>query len=168
MSRPVRRGLREKASNGPRPQPTRHNKFHGISFRALRVAAWPRTVDAHRVVHRYGVAPRPQGGLPVGCPLPLEGAGLVVGFAGRPTVPSRPVELHPRCKLLITPIFQYFSGVEIDLHGLPFLRASRASQGVKNFNGLLPRGFSEGCVLQRGTCGSWPVLPRQDACPWRE
>jgi hypothetical protein len=104
----------------------------------LRVAAWPRTVDAHRVVHRYGVAPRPQGGLPVGCPLPLEGAGLVVGFAGRPTVPSCPVELHPCCKLLITPVFQYFSGVEIDLHGWCLSCAPRASQGVKSFNGLFP------------------------------
>src|SRR6266849_4973886 len=24
---------------------------------------------------------------------------------------------------------------------------------LKNFNGLLPKGFSEGCVLQRCTCG---------------
>ena len=119
----------------------------------LRVAPWPRTVDAHRVVHRYGVAPRPQGGLPVGCILPLEGAGLVEWFVGRPTLPSRSVELHPLRKLLITPVFQNFSSFEIDLHWLPFLRAPRASQGVKNFNGLLPRGFSEGCVLQRCTCG---------------
>src|SRR5262245_15738780 len=32
---------------------------------ALQVAPWPRTVDAHRVVHRCGVAPRSQVGLPV-------------------------------------------------------------------------------------------------------
>src|SRR2546428_12390176 len=48
--------------------------------------------------------------------LPLEGAGLVVWFAGRLTVPSRPGELHPLGQLLITAVFQNFSGLEIDLH----------------------------------------------------
>src|SRR5712691_7302384 len=51
-----------------------------------------------------------------GCTLPLEGAGLVVWFAGRPPVPSRPVELHPLGQLLLTAVFQHFSGVELDLH----------------------------------------------------
>src|SRR5713101_6116988 len=51
-----------------------------------------------------------------GCTLPLEGAGLVVWFAGRPPVPSRPGELHPLGQLLLTAVFQHFSGVEIDLH----------------------------------------------------
>ena len=51
-----------------------------------------------------------------GCTLPLEGAGLVVWFAGRPPVPSRPGELHPLGQLLLTPVFQNFSGLEIDLH----------------------------------------------------
>src|SRR5713226_3181897 len=48
--------------------------------------------------------------------LPLEGAGLVVWFAGRPPVPSRPVELHPLGQLLLSTVFQNFSGLEIDLH----------------------------------------------------
>src|SRR6266487_2847585 len=61
-------------------------------------------------------APRSQDGLPVGCTLPLEGAGLVVWFAGRPPVPSRPVELHPLGQLLLSTVFQHFSGLEIDLH----------------------------------------------------
>src|SRR6266852_5123941 len=60
--------------------------------------------------------PRSQGGLPVGCNLSLEGAGLVVWFAGRPPVPSRPGELHPLGELLLSTVFQHFSSLEIDLH----------------------------------------------------
>src|SRR5712691_1658240 len=48
--------------------------------------------------------------------LPLEGAGFVLRFTGRRMVPSRPVELHPRGQLFLTPVFQHFSGLEIDLH----------------------------------------------------
>src|SRR5712691_7519033 len=89
-----------------------------------------------------------------GCTLPLEGAGLVVWFAGRPPVPSRPVELHPLGQLLLTPVFQNFSGLEIDLHRGGLSCAHRALlRFLKNFNSLHPRGFSEGCVLQRCTCG---------------
>src|SRR5713101_524997 len=61
-------------------------------------------------------APRSQGGLPVGCTLPLEGASLVVWFAGRPPVLSRPVELHPLGELLLSTVFQHCSGLDIDLH----------------------------------------------------
>jgi hypothetical protein len=54
---------------------------------------------------------------------------------------------------------------------LPFLRATRAhgvvSWGLKRKKPL-PRFFSEGCVPQRGTCGAWPVLPRQRSCGWRD
>src|SRR5256884_2036362 len=90
-------------------------------------------------------APRSQGGLPVGCNLPLEGAGLVVWFAGRPPVPSRPVELHPLGQLLLSTIFQDFSGLEIDLHGCSLSCAPHAPlRFFNNFNGLLPKGFSEG------------------------
>src|SRR6267143_2580610 len=99
-------------------------------------------------------APRSQGGLPVGCTLPLEGAGLVVWFAGRPPVPRRPGELHPLGQLLLTPVFQHFSGLEIDLHRGGLSCAHRALlRFLKNFNSLHPKGFSEGCVLQRCTCG---------------
>src|SRR6266566_5682992 len=77
-------------------------------------------------------APRSQGGLPVGCTLPLEGAGLVVWFAGRPPVPRRPGELHPLGQLLITAVFQDFSGFEIDLHGCAFpAREARLSGFTK-------------------------------------
>jgi hypothetical protein len=79
---------------------------------------WPRTVDAHRVVHRCGVAPRPQGGLPV--QPPLEGAGLVLGLVGRLTLPCRPVELHPLDQLLLTAVFEHLAGFKIDLHGVAF------------------------------------------------
>src|SRR5712691_6506645 len=48
--------------------------------------------------------------------LPLEGAGLVLGFAGRRPVPRCPVELHPLGQLLLTAVFQDFSGFKIDLH----------------------------------------------------
>ena len=83
---------------------------------------WPRTVDAHRVVHCCGVAPRPQGGLH----LPLEGAGIILWFAGRLTLPCRPIALYPRGKLLITAVFEYLSGFEINLHGCAFpARAAR-------------------------------------------
>ena len=36
------------------------------------------------------------------------------------------VELYPRCQLLITPVFSYFPGVEIDLHGCCLSCARRA------------------------------------------
>src|SRR5712691_1963160 len=89
-----------------------------------------------------------------GCTLPLEGAGLVVWFAGRPPVPSRPVELHPLGQLLLTAVFQDFSGLEIDLH---WSRLSCARSAPLRFSTtstvFIPRGFSEGCVLQRCTCG---------------
>ena len=52
--------------------------------------------------------------------LPLEGAGRVLGFAGRLMLPCRPVELHPLGQLLLTPVFQDFSSFEIDLHGCAF------------------------------------------------
>src|SRR5712691_10362627 len=85
--------------------------------------------------------------------LPLEGAGLVVWFAGRPPVPSRPVELYPHGQLFLTAVLQYFSGLEIDLHGCALSCAPRAPlRFFNNFNSLHPRGFSEGCVLQRDTC----------------
>src|SRR5712691_6189173 len=64
----------------------------------------------------------PQNHIPVyavrlwGCTLPLEGAGLVVWFAGRPPVPSRPGELNPLGQLLLTAVFQHVSGVEIDVN----------------------------------------------------
>ena len=117
------------------------------------MAPWPRTVDAHHVVHRCGVAPRPQGGLPVGCTLPLEGAGLVVWFAGRPTVPSRPVELHPLRKLLITPVFQDFSGVEIDLHGCCLSCARRAPLRVSKTSTV----FFQGVFLRAVCCSGAPA-----------
>ena len=78
---------------------------------------WPRTVDAHRVVHRCRVAPHPPGGL---LHLPLEGADLVLGFGGRLMLLCRPVALYPRGKLLITAVFQDFPGFEIDLHKCVF------------------------------------------------
>src|SRR6266849_4669417 len=52
--------------------------------------------------------------------LPLEGAGLVLGFMRRLTLPCRPVELHPLCKLLLTAVFEHLSGFKIDLHGCAF------------------------------------------------
>src|SRR5919197_5698970 len=68
--------------------------------------------------------------------LPLEGAGLVLGFVGRLTLPCRPGELHPLGQLLLTAVFQDFSGFEIDLHGCAFpARAARLwglSWGLKN------------------------------------
>ncbi len=74
-----------------------------------------------------------------GCTLPLEGAGLVVWFVGRLTLPCRPVELHPLGELLLTAVFQNFSGLEIDLHRGGLSCAHRALlRFLKNFNGLLP------------------------------
>src|SRR5712671_753910 len=61
-----------------------------------------------------------------GCTLPLEGTGLVVWFAGRPPVPSRPGELHPLGQLLLTAVFQHFSGFEIALHRCCLSCARRA------------------------------------------
>src|SRR5712691_3868544 len=52
--------------------------------------------------------------------LPLEGAGLVLGFVGRLTLPCRLVELYPLGQLLITAVFEHLSGFEIDLHGSAF------------------------------------------------
>ena len=76
------------------------------------------------MVHRYGVAPRPPGGCQ--CHLPLKGAGIILGFVGRLMLPCRPVALYPRGKLLLTAVFQDFSGFEIDLHGAAFpARAAR-------------------------------------------
>ena len=46
--------------------------------------------------------------------------------------------------------------------------ARRAACLKPKINSLFPRNFSEGCVLQRGTCGGWPVLPRQRSCGWRD
>src|SRR5437660_10971688 len=73
--------------------------------------------------------------------LPLEGAGLVLGFAGRSRVPCRPIELHPLGQLLLTAVFQDFSGFEIDLHGVAFpAREARLrgwSWGLKNKKPLL-------------------------------
>src|SRR5438552_1828 len=67
--------------------------------------------------------------------LPLEGAGLVLGFGGCLTLACRPGELHPLGQLLLTPVFQDFSGFEIDLHGVAFpareARPWRCVLGVK-------------------------------------
>src|SRR2546425_65172 len=103
------------------------------STASLITSAWQRR-GAHQ--QRSVCAPRSQGGLPVGCTLPLEGAGLVVWFAGRPPVPSRPGELHPLGELLLSTVFQHFSGLEIDLHRSGLSCAHRALlRFLKNFNG---------------------------------
>src|SRR5262245_46467252 len=60
----------------------------------------------------------------------LEGAGLVLGFAGRSPVPSRPVELYPRGQLLLTAVFEYLSGFEIDLHGVAFPACNARLRGL--------------------------------------
>ena len=52
--------------------------------------------------------------------LPLEGAGIVLGFGGRLTLPCRPVELHPLGQLLLTAVFEHLAGFKIDLHGVAF------------------------------------------------
>ena len=52
--------------------------------------------------------------------LPLEGAGLVLGFTGRLMLPCRPVALYPLGKFLITAVFENLSGCKIDLHGVAF------------------------------------------------
>ena len=58
--------------------------------------------------------------------LPLEGAGFALGFVGRLMLPCRPGKLYPRGQLLLTAVFQDFSGFEIDLHGSAFpARAAR-------------------------------------------
>src|ERR687888_498357 len=62
--------------------------------------------------------------------LPLEGAGLVLGFVGCSPVPSRPGELHPLCKLLITAVFEDLSGVKIDLHGFAFPACEARLRGL--------------------------------------
>src|SRR6266545_6940805 len=81
---------------------------------------------AHRAVR----APQPHTPVCVvplwGCTLPLEGAGLVVWFAGRPPVPSRPGELHPLGQLLLSTVFQHCSSLEIDLHRSGLSCAHRA------------------------------------------
>src|SRR5262245_58402051 len=73
--------------------------------------------------------------------LPLEGAGLVLGFIGRLILPCRPGELYPLGKLLLTAVFQDFSGFQIDLHGAAFpARAARLrgwSWGLKKKKPLL-------------------------------
>src|SRR5262249_44249463 len=85
--------------------------------------------------------------------LPLEGAGLVLGFAGCLHAPMCTGALHPLGELLISAVFQNFSGLEIDLHGVPFPARSARCSSFHTFNSLRPRGFALGCVLQRCTCG---------------
>jgi hypothetical protein len=88
-----------------------------------------------------------------GVPWPLEGAGLVVWFVGCPTLPSRPVELHPRCKLLITPIFQNFPSFEIDLHGCCLSSARRAPLRVSKTSTV----FFQGVFLRAVCCSGAPA-----------
>ena len=112
------------------------------SPRCARSATTPRVVR-----YRCGVAPRPQGGLPVGCPLPLEGAGLVVGFAGRPRCPELP------CRAAPTPQAPHHSRLPGFLRCrdrsawvVPFLRAARFSgcQKLQRSSSLLRDSFHWG------------------------
>src|SRR6266567_7774506 len=100
--------------------------------------------------------------------LPLEGAGRVLGFVRRLMLPCRPVELHPLGQLLLTAVFENLSGFKIDLHGVPFpAREARRwglSWGLKKKKPLL-RFFSEGCVLQRCTCGRLCSPLSARSCP---
>ena len=96
---------------------------------------------------------RSQGGLPLGCILPLEGAGLVVWFAGRRGVPSRPIELQPFRKLLFTHFFQNFSGVEIDLHWCCLSCARRAPLRVSKTSTV----FFQGVFLRAVCCSGAPA-----------
>src|SRR5262245_4163853 len=69
---------------------------------ALRVAPWPRTVDAHRVVHRCGVAPRPPGGLPAPAPSRGRSRPGVRRASDAPVSPCSAVSTRqapPHCRL---------------------------------------------------------------------
>src|SRR5712691_6832510 len=88
-----------------------------------------------------------------GCTLPLEGAGLVVWFAGRPPVPSRPGELHPLGQLLLTAVFQNFSGVEIDLHRGCLSCAHRALLRFSKTSTV----FFQGVFLRAVCCSGAPA-----------
>ena len=52
--------------------------------------------------------------------LSLEGAGIILESGGRLMLPCRPGELYPLGQLLLTAVFQDFSGFKIDLHGCAF------------------------------------------------
>src|SRR5712691_7448782 len=88
-----------------------------------------------------------------GCTLPLEGAGLVVWFAGRPLVPSRPGELHPLGQLLLTAVFQHFSRVEIDLHRGGLSCAHRALLRCSKTSTV----FFQGVFLRAVCCSGAPA-----------
>src|SRR6266851_6922428 len=81
----------------------------GVSHRAVRAP------QPHTCVCGPAVVLRPARRA-VCLDLPLAGEGFVLRFTGRRMVPSRPVELHPRGQLFLTPVFQDFSGFKIDLH----------------------------------------------------
>ena len=85
--------------------------------------------------------------------LPLRRGRARRGVRGRPGVPSRPVGLHPRCKLLITPVFQDFSGVEIDLHGGCLSCARRAPLRVSKTSTV----FFQGVFLRAVCCRGAPA-----------
>src|SRR6266581_3290775 len=95
--------------------------FMGAAFLAQLPCGW---LPGHAPWMHTGwctaVAWRPARRAACQCNLPLEGAGLVPGFAGRSPVPNRPVELHPLGQLLITAVFENLSGFKIDLHGSAF------------------------------------------------
>src|SRR5713101_8838476 len=96
---------------------------------------------SHRVVRA------PQNSTPIcavrlwGCTLPLEGAGRVLGFAGRLMARCRPVELYPRGQLFLTAVFQDFSGLEIDLHRCGLSCASNAPLRVSKLQQSSSKGF---------------------------
>src|SRR5438132_1775475 len=83
----------------------------------------------------------------------LEGAGLVLGFAGRRPVPRCPVELHPLGELLLSTIFQNFSGLEIDLHRGGLSCAHRALLRFSKTSTV----FFQGVFLRAVCCSGAPA-----------
>src|SRR2546427_12699 len=108
---------------------------------------------SHRVVRA------PQNYTPIcavrlwGCTLPLEGAGRVLGFAGRLMARCRPVELYPRGQLFLTAVFQDFSGLEIDLHRGGLSCARRALLRFSKTSTV----FFQGVFLRAVCCSGAPA-----------
>src|SRR5206468_2772971 len=94
--------------------------FMGTSFRAQPPCRWlPGHAPWMHTMWCTAVAWRPA--RRAACRhLSLEGAGIILGFEGRLTLPCRPVELYPLDQLLITAIFENLSGFKIDLHRCVF------------------------------------------------
>src|SRR5712691_8990193 len=88
-----------------------------------------------------------------GCTLPLEGAGRVLGFAGRLMARCRPVELYPRGQLFLTAVFQDFSGLEIDLHRGGLSCAHRALLRFSTTSTV----FFQGVFLRAVCCSGAPA-----------